>query len=205
MKPKLILADDHPLLMEGAKQHLLSHGYKILATCNNGNDAYLAILKFSPDIAILDMDMPILSGLDVAAQVKKNNLDTKIVILTLYKQEAILAEVGQSIEGYVTKDSTLEEIDTCLQKVSAGETYISSKLKGNLALNTSNKNVFALTPTEVKILKLIKQNLTSAEVADQLFISKRTVEKHRSNIVQKLGLESTHSALILWLSKNALD
>jgi DNA-binding NarL/FixJ family response regulator len=191
--------------MEGAKQHLLNLGYQVLATCDNGNDAYLAILEFQPDIAILDMDMPILTGLDVAAQVMQNNVNTKIVILTLYKQEAILAEIGKKIEGYVTKDSALEELDTCLQQVHAGETYVSTKLKGNLSLNNSNSNIASLTPTEIKILKLIKQNLTSAEVAEQLFISKRTVEKHRSNIVQKLDLDSTHSALILWLSKNSID
>lgn len=205
MKPSLILADDHPLLMEGAKQHLIRLGYQILATSSNGNDAYLAILKFKPEIAILDMDMPVLTGLDVAKQIQKNNLDTKVIILTLYKQEGILAEVGNTIQGYVTKDSAMEELDSCIEKVSMGEQYISTKLKGNVALSSSNVHLASLTPTEVKILKLIKQNLTSAEVAEQLFVSKRTVEKHRSNMVQKLGLESSHSALILWLSKNSID
>ena len=202
MKPTLILADDHPLLMQGAVQHLNQHGYHILHTSDNGNDAYLSILEHSPDIAILDMDMPILTGLEVAKKVKVNNVKTKIVILTLYKQEAILVEVGQSIEGYVTKDSALEELDNCLQKVHIGELYISPKLKGNIIFDNKIPNLELLTPTEIKILKMLKQNLTSADVADQLFVSKRTVEKHRSNIIQKLDLGSGHNALFMWLNKH---
>jgi len=205
MKPSILLADDHPLLMQGAKQYLEKLGYRILATAENGNDAYHLILDHKPDIAILDMDMPIMSGIEVAAQVKSNQLDTKIVILTLYKQEAILGELGNKIEGYVTKDTALEELDTCLKEVAAGRIYTSASLKGNITFDVQDEAILRLTPTEVKILRLIKENLTSADIAEQLFISKRTVEKHRSNIVKKLDLGSGHNALFLWLSKNGKD
>ena len=201
MKPTLILADDHPLLMEGAKQYLEKLGYRILATAANGNDAYNVILKYSPDIAILDMDMPIMSGMEVAKQIKLNKLPTKIVILTLYKQEAILKEVGHKIEGYVTKDTALEELNTCLNEVATGSLYISPKLKGKITFDVQNEALANLTPTEVKILRLIKENLTSADISEQLFISKRTVEKHRSNMIKKLEIGSGHNDLFLWLNK----
>lgn len=205
MKPNLILADDHPLLMQGAKQYLQQHGYNILNTVDNGNDAYLSILKHRPDMAILDMDMPAMTGMEVAAAVKSNKLDTKIIILTLYKQEAILKEVGHLIDGYVTKDTALEELDACITQVWKGIPYISSKLKGKITFDVNNAAIENLTPSEIKILRLIKENLTSSEISDQLFISKRTVEKHRSNIIKKLGVGSGHNALFLWLNKNGIE
>ncbi len=200
-KPSIILADDHPLLMEGAKQFLEKLGHIVLDTCENGNDAYLSILKNKPDIAILDMDMPVMTGFEVAALVKQNQLPTKVVILTLYKQEAIANEVGKKIEAYVTKDSALEELEACLENVQNGKTYISSKFIGISTLNDENI-LTSLTPTELKVLRLLKDNLTSAEVAETLFISKRTVEKHRSNIISKLGLDGSHNALFIWIREH---
>jgi DNA-binding NarL/FixJ family response regulator len=202
MSVSIILADDHPLLLAGNEQFLKSKGYFILATSTNGNEAYNSILKHQPQLAILDFDMPVQNGLEVAKICVQNELAVKIIILTLHKQEAIVKEIGASIYGYILKDDDVQELENCITAVIGGKTYISKNLKESIHLKTDTKNHQNLTATEIKILKHLSKNLSSSEIADTLFISKRTVEKHRSNIISKLGLKSSQNALILWAQKN---
>lgn len=203
MGATIILADDHPLLLNGTKEFLEKHRYSVIATATNGNEAYNLIAKLNPKIAVLDFDMPVLNGLEVAAEVKKKHIKTLIVILTLHKQETIIAEVGNSIHGYITKDCAMEELDDCLKALQQNKTYISPKLKSNVKLSAGNSLIDTLTATELKILKQIDKNLTSTQIAELLFISKRTVEKHRSNIIKKLELDSTNqNALFIWLKEH---
>ncbi|MBB4118807.1 DNA-binding NarL/FixJ family response regulator [Mesonia hippocampi] len=200
-KPSILLADDHPLILKGTTDFLGSKNYPILATTNNGQKAYNLIVKLKPDIAILDYDMPKLNGQEIALKIKHNKLATKVVLLTLHKQESLLHEVGKSLTAYLTKDAALEELETCLNTIQQGDTYIGKRLQKNTQLNTASQTLAKLSTTEVKILKYINQNLTSTQIAEELFISKRTVEKHRSNIIRKLGLGSTPNALIIWLKQ----
>lgn len=202
MKTTVLIADDHPLLLKGNMQYLQSKGYNIVASASDGNDAYHQILKLEPQIAILDEKMPKLSGIEVAKAAKKSNVETKIIILTSFKEAAIAKEVGQSIEGYILKESALEEIDTCIHEVLKGNTYTSVLLNEQIYFDASNNQSIDFTPSELKILKYIARNLTSNQIADELFISKRTVEKHRSNIIKKIGLSGKPNALILWLQKH---
>lgn len=195
----ILIADDHPLLLEGTKQFLEINLHRVVETAADGNSAYNKILQCQPDIAILDFDMPVLNGLEIAKIVKSKNITTKIIILTLHKQEAILKEVGTYIEGYITKDTALKELQTCILQVLQNKTYVSPKLN-NYTFSKNNSNILtSLTASELKILKHLSENLSSAEIADILFISKRTVEKHRSNIIKKLGLESKQNTLFVWL------
>ena len=202
MSISIVLADDHPLLLAGNAQFLKSKGYQILATSTNGNDAYNTIMKHQPKLAILDFDMPIQNGIEVAKLCLKNVLEVKIIILTLHKQEAIIKEIGNSLHGYILKDDDVQELENCIKAVVKGKTYISKNLKDNIQLNTQTNAQQELTITEIKILKHIAKNLSSSEIAETLFISKRTVEKHRSNIINKLGLKSSQNALVLWAQKN---
>ena len=202
MSISIVLADDHPLLLAGNAQFLKSKGYQILAKSTNGNDAYNAIIKHQPKLAILDFDMPIQNGIEVAKLCLKNVLEVKIIILTLHKQEAIIKEIGNSLHGYILKDDDVQELENCIKAVVKGKTYISKNLKDNIQLNMQTNAQQELTITEIKILKHIAKNLSSSEIAETLFISKRTVEKHRSNIINKLGLKSSQNALVLWAQKN---
>lgn len=199
---RVFLADDHPLLLNGTKSFLKEKLYDVVATAEDGNDAYNKILKHLPDVAILDFDMPKLNGLEIAKQIKQNKIPTKVIILTLHKQEAILQEVGESIAGYLTKDTALNELEECLLKVMDDKEYISSNLTQSIHFDYKERAVDKLTVTEVKILRYLEQGYTSAQIAEELFISKRTVEKHRSNIIDKLDLPSGSNALILWLKQN---
>ena len=202
MSVTIVLADDHPLLLSGNAQFLKEKGHQILATTSNGNEAYNAILKHQPKLAILDFDMPIQNGLEVAKLCMQNQLGVNIIILTLYKQEAIIKEVGNSILGYILKDDDVKELENCINEVTKGNIYISKNLKSSLHLDTLKEDSHELTITEIKILKHIAKNLSSSEIAESLFISKRTVEKHRSNIIQKLRIKSSQNALVLWAQKN---
>ncbi|HBT08818.1 MAG: response regulator transcription factor [Leeuwenhoekiella sp.] len=199
---RIVLADDHPLMLQGTKQFLEGLSCVIVATAKDGNEAYNLILKHKPEIAVLDFDLPKLNGIEIAKYLNQKNIETKIIVLTLHKQEAILKEVGATIAGYLTKDSALDELESCIKIVVSGDKYISSKLKQTVHFDTTKRNVNQLTVTELKILKYIEQRYTSAQIAEALFISKRTVEKHRSNIIEKLSLPSTPNALVLWLKQN---
>ncbi|MDW5288785.1 response regulator transcription factor [Formosa sp. PL04] len=204
MSTTILLADDHPLLLNGTKEFLEKKWFKVIATATDGNTAYNKIVELQPDIAILDFDMPKLNGLEVAHEIQRNKLTTKVVILTLHKQESILKEVGKSIHGYVTKDSALEELEACLESIKSNTNYIGEKLKSNIQINSdSDSSVKNLTPTELKILKYLDKNFSSPQIAEELFISKRTVEKHRSNIIKKLDIDTTkQNALFFWLKKH---
>ena len=202
MKKTILLADDHPLLLQGTKTFLQSKGYRIVAMARDGNQAYYEILNHQPQIAILDFDMPKLNGIEVAQLCKQKRIDVKIIILTLYKQEAIQKEVGNTIHGYIVKDDALSELESCIATILEGEIYISKSLNEHIHLPDLSYEVEALSPAEMKILRYLAKNWSSSEIAEALFISKRTVEKHRSNIIKKLGIKSSQNALLLWVQKN---
>lgn len=199
---RILLADDHPLLLNGTKTFLKDKFYDVVATATDGYDAYNKIVMLTPDVAILDFDIPKLNGLEIAKKLKAKKVDSKIVILTLHKQEAILQKVGNTIMGYLTKDTAMDELETCLQHITLGKTYISPGLNQIIHFDSTPSATTQLTVTEIKILKYLEQDYTSAQIAEELFISKRTVEKHRSNIIEKLELPSSHNSLVLWLKQH---
>ncbi|MFK5982849.1 MAG: response regulator transcription factor [Flavobacteriaceae bacterium] len=202
MSVSIVLADDHPLLLNGTEQYLKTLGFSVVATAQDGNDAYNQIIKHEPDIAILDFDMPKYNGIEIAKLCLKKGIETKIIILTLYKQEAIIREIGVSICGYILKNDAMEELEICVQEIAKGNTYISINLNENIHLGDPTNSVENLTVTEMKILKYLAKNQSSSQIAETLFVSKRTVEKHRSNIIKKLGIPSSQNALLLWVQKN---
>lgn len=202
MNPTIVIADDHPILLTGTKTFLESKKFSVLATAMDGNDAYNAIVTNLPDIAILDFDMPKLNGLEIAAECHQKNIDTKIIILTLFKEEAILNEVGNTIQGYLLKEDALKEIEFCIKEVLAGKTFVSKHIEEGIHFSHESNELNNLTVAESKILRYLAKNFSSSQIANELFISKRTVEKHRSNIIKKLEIPPTQNGLLLWVQKN---
>lgn len=202
MNPTIIIADDHPILLTGTKAFLESKRFNVLATALDGNEAYNAIALHIPDIAILDFDMPKLNGLEIASECQKKEVATKIIILTLFKEEAILNEVGNSIQGYLLKEDALQEIEFCIQEVLAGRTCVSKHIEEGIHFSKETEVVKSLTVSELKILRYLAKNFSSSQIAEELFISKRTVEKHRSNIIKKLEIPPTQNGLLLWVQKH---
>ena len=206
MNHSIVIADDHPLMLRGLSDFLTSKGFNIVGSAQDGNAAYNLIVKLKPEIAILDIRMPHKTGLEIAEACKKNNLNTKVILITFDKEEEVYdkaIEVG--VYGYILKEFAIEEIETCIEHVVNNKSYFSEEIASYLNQNNSElkpKGLELLSKSELKIVKLISENKTSNDIAEELTISVRTVDKHRSNIVAKLGLDNKPTSLSIWASIN---
>jgi len=200
----IITADDHPLLLKGLNDFLREKNYTISHSATNGKKALEIIKKNTPDIAILDIEMPELTGLEVAAKCKELKIPTKIIIITLHKEPALYLKAQElNIFGYILKEFAIEEIVICIETVRKGTPYFSPSITNYIKKDALKDDLLALlTPSEVKILGLIAKDKTNKDIAQLLFISYRTVEKHRSNIIQKLKLEPKTNSLLLWAKEH---
>lgn len=205
MKNKTIItADDHPLLLKGLNDFLLEKKYNIIGSANDGKQALALIERLNPDIAILDIQMPNLSGLDIAKICDNNGYHTKIILITFHKEASLYFEAKElNVFGYLLKDFAIEEIENCISSVIDNVPYFSLKIKQLLNLDSSeNLLIKSLTPSERKILKYIAKDKTTKEIAELLSVSPRTVEKHRSNIIQKLNIEPKTNSLLIWAKEH---
>lgn len=206
MDSKIVLADDHAFLLQGLNDHLTSKGFQVVGQAEDGTQALKLITDLEPDLAILDIEMPYLSGFSIAEICKKQSLKTKIIILSFHKEPDFIEQAQRmGISGYILKEDATSEIIQCIESVLNGENYFSRVLTQDQETKDDKLGLVAdLTPSERKILKLVSQKLSTQEIADQLFISDRTVEKHRSNIVSKLGLSGQSNSLTTWAIEHKL-
>ena len=205
MNTSIVIADDHPLMLRGLTDFLTSKGFNIVGSAPDGNSAYHLIVKLKPEIAILDIRMPHKTGLEIAEACQKNNLPTKIILITFDKEEALYDQAKAfNVYGYILKEFAIEEIEICIKNVLNNKPYFSDEIASYLNHNPINKSekLELLTKTELRIIKLVSEGKSSHDIADELFISVRTVDKHRSNIVAKLGLDNKPTSLSIWASVN---
>lgn len=203
---RILIADDHPFTLMGTKGFVESLGYKVEDICSNGITAYNLINTHQPNIAILDINMPGLDGLEVLEKVYRQKLKTKVILLTMHKEMTVFKKANQfEVSGYILKENAQEELQICLEEVIKGNQYISKNLENDLLIDNSSGYDDALnklTFTEKKILELIAQQKTSKQIAEMLFISEKTVEGHRTNIINKLELPKEKNVLLIWASKH---
>jgi DNA-binding NarL/FixJ family response regulator len=211
---KLIIADDHHLIRLGLKNLLASNAdLEILHEFDNGLDALNYILDKEPDMAIVDIDMPGISGLELCKVVRENKRSTKILFLTMLNQETVFnkaREIGAN--GYLLKDFILEELFIAIKTIFNDKFYFSDNLQLKLNNDFSKfvidnaliEKLSRLTETEKKILKLIATNLNSEQIAEKLFASINTVKTHRKNISHKLELENEQNNLLKFAVKNQI-
>jgi DNA-binding NarL/FixJ family response regulator len=201
----IIIADDHPIFRSGLKNIISAEdNINIIGEAADGIKALELILEKSPDIAILDMSMPGMTGLNVLKSLKEKGSTARVVFLTMFMEEDIFDEAMElGINGYVLKESAENDILECINQVATNNYYI-SPLISNLLIKRHHKLeelsrqtplLENLTPTERKILKLISRNKTSKEISEELFVSYRTIENHRTNINNKLNLKGSHSLI----------
>jgi DNA-binding NarL/FixJ family response regulator len=205
MNTSIVIADDHPLMLRGLTDFLNSKGFNIVGSAQDGNTAYKLIVKLKPEIAILDIRMPQKTGLEIAEACKKNNLPTKVILITFDKEEALYDQAREfNVYGYILKEFAIEEIEICINHAINNKRYFSEEIASYLNRNSNNKpaNLEQLTKSELKIVKLISENKTSNDIAEELSISVRTVDKHRSNIVSKLHLDNKPTSLAIWAGLN---
>lgn len=202
----IIIADDHPVTLNGMKLFLEQLGYLVMCTCNNGIHAFNQINAFKPEYAILDLNMPGMNGLEVLEKVRQTNKTTRIIIYTMYNEKTLFEKsVKLGVNGFLLKDFAIEELETCLEALSYQKVWFSPKLEQTLSLkdqDNKQEKFLLLTPAERKIVSLIADEKSSKSIAELLFISEKTVENHRSNIIKKLNLPVAKNSLLIWALEN---
>jgi DNA-binding NarL/FixJ family response regulator len=200
----VMIADDHPIVRQGLRQTIESdRSLKIVAEAGDGGVALEQIRAWVPAVAVLDIDMPVKDGFALATAIREEKLPVAVIFLTIHREEELFqAAMDMGVKGYVLKDSATTDIIAGIKTVAAGQPYISPSLSGYLihrrtranALLKEKPGIEDLTTMERRILRLIAGEKTSKEIAEELFISYRTVETHRTNISRKLDL---HGSLAL--------
>lgn len=197
----IIIADDHPIVRQGLRQTIEATGeFRVLAEASDGQEALALIAQLHPAIAVLDIDMPLLDGFGVARVLREQGLASKVVFLTVHREEMYLQQALQvGAHGYVLKDSAITDIVASLRAARDGAQYLSPLMETYLteARRTAPKasGLQQLTATERQILRLIAEYKSTREIAESLFISPHTVETHRKNINRKLALRGSHALI----------
>ena len=202
---KIFIADDHPLLLFGLRGIIETFdGYKLIGEATNGLDAVKKALELIPDIAIIDLELPGINGIEVLKKLKKAHPQMKVAILTSHKEEVYLMNaIENGADGYLLKDFANDEISNCLSHFENDEPYYSVQLKVFInPASAPDPNFEKLSRTERKILRLISEEKTSKEIGAILFITPKTVDNHRSNIIKKLDITAKKHSLFSWASKH---
>lgn len=203
-KIEIIIADDHMMIREGLKQLLELDGtMKVIAEANDGEECLnLLNKKIHPDILLLDINMPKKNGIEVLEYIKQNKIPVKVLILTVHNEvEYLLKAVDISIDGYLLKDSSYDELKEAIDVVISGNTYIQPSLLP--ALNESmedyaldKEKIEWLTKRELDVLRLISEGCSNKKISDELTISERTVKNHISHIFRKIDVQDRTQAAV---------
>lgn len=200
---KILIADDHPIFLLGLVSIIeSSKGMRVDYVASNGEQALEMISINKPDISILDISMPGIDGIKIARKIKDLDIDTKVIILTMYKNEPIFnLALDYGVSGYVLKDNASTDIVNSINTVISGEIFISPHIRGfyenrkNGIRSNIVKYINLLTESEKKVLTYIANNKSTNEIAEKLFLSSKTVQNHRFSICRKLELEGVNSLL----------
>ncbi len=202
---RIVIADDHPVFRRGLRNIIESdQGLEVVDEAGDGEIALEMIQKHYPAIAILDISMPKLDGLALARKLAALRPRVEVIFVTMYREEKLFKQALEAgAKGYVLKDCAVTDIVSCIRAVAAGQNYASPELTTYLVNSALQHDVprvprsglEGLTATELRVLSLIADYKTSKEIAEDLFISRRTVETHRNNICQKLGVHGSHALM----------
>ncbi len=208
-KIKILLADDHQLVRKGFRALLEELDYvEVVGEAANGQEV-IGLLRrgVKADVALLDYEMPVLNGLETLDQIKRDFFGVKVILLTMLNQrELIQGAVEKGVNGFLFKNASLDELSEAIRRVSKGENYFSSEVTLTLlktAQNPDHTLLRQLTEREIEVLRLVAQGFSSTEIGAQLFISPRTVDTHRNNLIQKLGVNGI-AGLVQFAIKNKL-
>ena len=199
---RIIVADDHMMFRQGLKKILEERAdFEIIGEASCGLELLKLLRELVPDLVILDISMPSLRGIEAVREIKSVHPNVKILILTMHKDKEYLRQaISAGAEGYLLKEDADSELFSAVGKIRQGGIYVSPKLSEELTIDWAkirrgdekpSSEAESLTLREREVLKLIAEGKSSKEIADLLFISSRTVERHRANLMDKLGLKKT--------------
>jgi len=193
---KILLADDHAMFRDSLKALLEREGFEVVAEASDGREAIRLTRRLNPDLAIVDLGMPVLNGIGAAREIRKRCLNTKTILLTMFEEEAyVLGALQAGVRGYVLKAQAAADLVRAIQEVSHGSIYLSpgiSRAVVDAFLNKkTNFKEDPLTERERQVLQLIAEGKSTKEVAQILGVSFKTAESHRMRIMGKLNLHNT--------------
>lgn len=210
MSTKVMLADDHVLMREGIRQLLEFDGtISVIAEANNGVECMEQLLSVHPDILLLDINMPVMNGIEVLQEIKKN-ISVKVLVLTVHNEvEYLLKAVDIGVDGYIMKDAESAELKNAINCIMQGETYIQPSLVPALnnrlvSRDIDKEKINSLTKRELEVLIEVANGMFNKKIATSLNISERTVKNHISNIFKKIDVSDRTQAAVFAIKNNLI-
>ena len=200
-KLKVLIIDDHPLMRRGIQQLVeLEEGFEVVGGAGNGSEGINLALQTSPDLIILDLNMKGLSGLDTLKALRAEDVDARIVILTVSDaKNDIFTLIDAGADGYLLKDTEPDTLLSQLKRIAQGEVILSDSIKNLLLERQSSQSpIDSLTDREIDVLRLVATGLSNKQIAGQFFISEETVKVHIRNLLRKLNVHSRVAATVLY-------
>lgn len=211
----VLLAEDHTILRKGLCSLLENeYGIEVIGEAENGREAIEKAEKLKPDIVVLDISLPLLNGIEVAKQLRKNFPEIKVLILTMHTSDEFVFEVlNAGVKGYIIKKAAPDELVSAIHAISRGKSYFSPEISKMLMerkietgqMQDGSISVKILTEREHEVLQLVSEGHSSREIAEMLFISIKTVENHRANMMEKLGLHNLTELIKYAISKGIIQ
>ncbi len=208
-KIKIIITDDHQMLVDGIKSLLKGEKkFEVIGVANNGRQALEIIEKIKPDVLLTDINMPEMNGVELTKEVRKKFPEIKIITLSMFGDQHAISEMLEAgVNGYILKNTGKEELLSAIETVFNGGVFysreVSDQMMRTLTDKSKHENAATLTTRETEIVKLIAKEYSNAKIAEELFISERTVETHRKNIFRKTETKSV-VGLLKWAREHRL-
>jgi DNA-binding NarL/FixJ family response regulator len=195
MALRVLLADDHGVVREGLKVLLERVGFQVIAEAGDGREALAKAAALRPDVAVVDVAMPLLNGIDVTQALRKEGLRTKVILLTFHTERQYVAAAFEAgVSGYVVKTQASADLVKALHEIARGRTYVSPAIAGDLGEALGRRRVESqdrLTRREREVLQLVAEGKSTKEAAAILGVSVKTADTHRTHIMQKLDIHDT--------------
>jgi two-component system, NarL family, response regulator NreC len=195
MPLRILLADDHVIVRQGFKLLLEQAGFTVVGEAADGREAVKMAAESKPDVALIDLAMPMLNGLDTCREISKVSPSTRTILLTMYSEEQyILEALRAGVTGYLLKAKASTDLEQAIREVSRGAVYLSPGISRNVVqayLHSGEPLTDPLSPREREVLQLVAEGKTTKEIAAVLGISVKTVESHRTRIMAKLNIHET--------------
>lgn len=210
MSINIAIVDDHSMIREGLKQLLELNGeIKVIDEANDGLECLEMLRRRVPDILLLDINMPRMNGLQVLEEIRKKNINIKVLILTIHNEvEYLMKAVDIGIDGYVLKDSDISALKKAIYAVYRGESYIEPSLTPYFNKRLEKRREIrtdSLSKREIQVLELIAEGNFNKEIAEKLFISEKTVKNHVSSIFKKINVSDRTQAAIYAIKNNIVE